>query len=137
MIIPVKTKKEYFLQIIDILEKSGFEDLVDVMKREVLLLDKKRTKVKRKNINDIIGERILALLQNGPLTATEIMYELQIDDLDLDCLSLQRINHVLRYLGKDCRQVNKTLINHKAYFSLGNGKGFTDRIENYFEDENR
>ena len=53
MIIPVKTKKEYFLQIIDILEKSGFEDLVDVMKREVLLLDKKRTKVKRKNINNL------------------------------------------------------------------------------------
>ena len=111
------TKRENFNAIIEVLKEQNREDLVAVMEHEIELLNKKHggvskaTEAKRV-ANGALQERIVELIADKPMTATEIAKALSTDEVDL---SNQKISAMLRQLGD---KVTKTVDKGKAYFSV-------------------
>ena len=74
------TKKENFMRVIEVLESKGLTDLVEVMKHEIELIEKKsanKTQTKTQKENEVVKELILQALakMDRPVTITELLAE--------------------------------------------------------------
>jgi hypothetical protein len=71
------TKRDYFNEIIEILEDCERQDLIDVMKHEIELLDKKSESAKaaaakKKAVADGLSDAILAVLTDEPMLLADL-----------------------------------------------------------------
>lgn len=74
------TKKENFMRVVEVLESKGLTDLVEVMKHEIELIEKKsanKTQTKTQKENEVVKELILQALakMDRPVTITELLAE--------------------------------------------------------------
>lgn len=74
------TKKENFMRVIEVLESKGLTDLVEVMKHEIELIEKKsanKTQTKTQKENEVVKDLILQALakMDRPVTITELLAE--------------------------------------------------------------
>ena len=74
------TKKENFMKVVEVLESKGLTDLVEVMKHEIELIEKKsanKTQTKTQKENEVVKELILQALtkMDRPVTITELLAE--------------------------------------------------------------
>lgn len=111
------TKRESFNAIIEVLEAQGKADLVEVMKHEIELLNRKSNKPskaqeQKKADNAVLQNAILEVLANGKMTASEIAKALSTDEVEY---SNQKISAMVRQLGE---KVVKTTEKGKSYFTL-------------------
>lgn len=71
------TKRDYFNEIIEILEDCERQDLIDVMEHEIELLDKKAVSAKaaaakKKAVADVLTDAILTVLTDEPMLLADI-----------------------------------------------------------------
>lgn len=122
------TKKENFRAIVTILEGVNRQDLADVIRHEIELLENKAAKrkpSKSQTVNAVLTEVLLEVLENSfdPLTILEI----QDKDERLKALedgtpiSNQRMSALLRPLVKN-GTVIRTEEKRKAKFALNRGQ---------------
>lgn len=108
------TKKETFATIKAVLADCGHNEFDEFIDHEVELLSRKRSAsskpTKRQIENEAIKARILDVLANGEMTATEVMKEID------EGLSLPRVTALLTQLVGN--GVHREKVKGKAMFSL-------------------
>lgn len=121
------TIKDRFTEIEGILRDGGYDDLADFMLERIEKLNKKSPSKAGSKNDDVISERILALLENSEgMTATEIYNALDVSDLEDVVLSLPKITARLTYLGKTEKKIDRMTDKKRVYFVLGSGVGFKE-----------
>lgn len=80
------TKKENFIEIVNVLEEIGREDLAKVIKHEIELLDNKAAKAKataakKKTEGDTLRDAVQAVLTNELQTIADITAQVEGDDI--------------------------------------------------------
>lgn len=113
------TKKDNFNAIIAVLENAGKPELVEVMRHELELLEKKNsykstkpTKAQMENAS--IKDGILAQMETGKAYT---ITDMQKTFTGLADFSNQRVSALVRQMVEDGRVV-KTVDKRKSYFSL-------------------
>ena len=111
------TKRENFNAIIEVLKDADRADLVAVMEHEIELLNKKHGGVSKADEakradNKALQERIVDLITDKAMTASEIAKALSTDEVEY---SNQKISAMLRQIGD---KVTKEVVKGKAYFSI-------------------
>ncbi len=112
------TKKDNYMQILDIVSELGREDLVDFVNHEIELLDRRAsrntlTKTQKENLE--LVENVYNVLVNiaKPVTIAEI----QEADETMQTFSNQKISALLKKLV-DAKRVVKVNEKGKSYFSI-------------------
>ena len=111
------TKRENFNAIIAVLEEQGLDNLVEVMKHEIDLLDKKhggqsKADKAKAEANGVLQERIAVLLDGKVMTASDIADALSTDEVKI---TNQKVSAMIRQMGD---KVTKELVKGRAYFTL-------------------
>ena len=111
------TKKEYFAQIIKVLEEQGNTELVDFCEREVALLNKKAENKKSRGAsaeNAILAETVYNVLaDNGTgMTVSEVQKSCD----ELSCLSTPKLTALMKILI-DAGRVLRTADKKRTTFS--------------------
>lgn len=80
------TKRDYFVEIKDVLTNAGETNLAEVMNHEIELLDNKTAKSKeraaaRKIAGDELRDTISSVLTDDPQTADEILEQIEGEDI--------------------------------------------------------
>lgn len=122
------TKVQKFTKVIEILEQSSHTDkemLVQAMKHEIELLEKKRTsgtKNKTTKMNNEFKEIILEVLGTAekPITITELMQlDERMQEHNGNIVSNQKLSRLLNDMVKEENpRVVKTVDKKKSYFAL-------------------
>ena len=110
------TKKEMFVEIINLAMENGRDDIVEFCNHEVELLSKKRSdNSKAKAEADARAEKVFLALSemDKPVTITELL-KLTSDE-EVASYSNQRVSALIRKLGD---RVVKTMDKKTAYFSI-------------------
>lgn len=112
------TKKDNFNAIVAVLEKANKPELVEVMKHEIELLEKKNSykstkPTKTQVANEALKVRIAEVMSNGKaFTASEVLKAL--DSADLTASKVTAMLTQMKNDGKVVRTEDK----RKAYFTL-------------------
>lgn len=111
------TKRENFNAIITVLESQGLTNLVDVMKHEIELLDKKHGSTSKADkakmeANGALQARIATLLDGKSMTASDIAKALSTDEMEL---TNQKVSAMIRQMGD---KVTKEVVKGRAFFTL-------------------
>jgi len=110
------TKKEMFVEIVNLAKENGRDDIVEFCNHEVELLSKKRSdNSKAKAEADARAEKVFLALSemDKPVTITELL-KLTSDE-EVASYSNQRVSALIRKLGD---RVVKTMDKKTAYFSI-------------------
>ena len=110
------TKKEMFVEIVNLAKENGRDDIVEFCNHEVELLSKKRSdNSKAKAEADARAEKVFFALSemDKPVTITELL-KLTSDE-EVAGYSNQRVSALIRKLGD---RVVKTMDKKTAYFSI-------------------
>ena len=110
------TKKEMFVEIVNLAKENGRDDIVEFCNHEVELLSKKRSdNSKAKAEADARAEKVFLALSemDKPVTITELL-KLTSDE-EVAGYSNQRVSALIRKLGD---RVVKTMDKKTAYFSI-------------------
>lgn len=110
------TKKEMFVEIVNLAMENGRDDIVEFCNHEVELLSKKRSdNSKAKAEADARAEKVFLALSemDKPVTITELL-KLTSDE-EVASYSNQRVSALIRKLGD---RVVKTMDKKTAYFSI-------------------
>ena len=115
------TKKENFMRVIEVLESKGLTDLVEVMKHEIELIEKKsanKTATKTQKENEGTKELILKELARlgKPVTITELINE-SAEIAEITGGSNQKVSALMTQLKK-AELVVRTQDGKKALFSI-------------------
>lgn len=95
------TKRESFVEIVTLLETAGREDLADVIKHEIELLDNKAAKAKeaaakKKAEKDELAKAVLAVLTTEPATIAEVAARIEGEDV-----TVAKVSYRLNQLAKN------------------------------------
>ena len=122
------TKVEKFGKIIEVIEASTHADknmLIEAMKHEIELLERKRTsgtKSKTAQANEEFKEIILEVLATAekPVTVTELMQlDEKMQEYNGNTITNQKLSRLLNDMTKgDTPKVVKTIDKKKSYFAL-------------------
>ena len=110
------TKKEMFVEIVNLAKENGRDDIVEFCNHEVELLSKKRSdNSKAKAEADARAEKVFLALSemDKPVTISELL-KLTSDE-EVASYSNQRVSALIRKLGD---RVVKTMDKKTAYFSI-------------------
>lgn len=112
------TKKEFFGMLLEMESVKANEELVDFINHEIELLDKKASKSasKRENANSELASKLLEelVIIGKAVTISEFMKLSEVAKTEE--LSNQKISSIFSKL-KDSKEVTRTVIKGKAYFS--------------------
>ena len=112
------TKKENFMRVVEVLENKGLTDLVEVMKHEIELIEKKsanKTQTKTQKENEVLVEKVYeALIAIARPVAVD---ELRGASDEMSVFSNQKLSALLKKLV-DAGRVIKTVDKKKSYFSV-------------------
>ena len=111
-----KTQKDFFNEIIEVLNEAGRDDLVEFCNDRIDKLTRKSTSKKPTKVqveNDSIKDTIVEILEelDSPATATMIATDPRVN------VSNQKVSALLKQLKEDGRIV-RTEDKGKAYFSV-------------------
>lgn len=110
------TKRDRFVEIIEILEDAERTDLIDVMKHEIELLDKKAesakaSAAKRKASHDALADAVLAALTDEPTLIADVAAKVEGEDV-----TIAKVTYRLGKLVESGAAVKTTI-------SVGGGEG--------------
>lgn len=113
------TKKDNFKAIMEVLENTGRNDLVEVMAHEIELLEKKASnakKTKNQEQNEVIKEKIVEVLTAmGKATITELLANNELNAMVNG--SNQKTSALMTQLKND-KIVERLQEGKKAYFQV-------------------
>ena len=105
------TKKDNFIEIVNVLEAAGRTDLADVMKHEIELMDAKSSKAKAraaetKADNDALTVAVEAVLTDELTTIADITAKVEFDDE----VTVSKVQYRLNQLEKNGKARKEQII---------------------------